>query len=254
MLKNLQEKTLQLSAEIEAVYSEYQRQSEDLFNNRDITAEAKKRQEWELYEKARAKAAELSKQGLGEVAEMENLLTRQLVLVQKKADSETDPGKRAQIENLKEELEAELIAAGPFEYLKTLAKLTEAEASPSRLEAARAILPKVKASLYEEFYTRETGGQVLNPWGESESAIRPENNEMIKAELQQTARKLADALKPEPVKKVEADIAGTGEVKAELNSAYTRTIRLLEKVKPAGAEPGSLWDPAEMTKPQEAII
>ncbi len=254
MIKNLEGKVIPLAEQIEAINSEHNQQREKLFNNTDLTAEAKKRQEWQLREEAINKAEGLYKQALAEVVEVQELLTRQQAIAQSKADNEAaDPGRRAQVENIKEEMLSKLIENGPFEFHKTIAKLIDEEASPLRLEAARAILPQVKASLYEEMYAKETGGQVLDPWGEKETAITGDNSELIKVELQQTAQKLNDALKPERVKTYEADLIAVSEIENELTSAYNRTTRHIERAKPAGPEPGSPWDPEELKKPENVL-
>ena len=207
------------------------------------------RQAWELNEKAKAEAEELSNQGFKEVKEAKDILTRQLAQAQAKADNEeADPEQRAKVEALKEQMETELIAAGPFEYLKELSKLIEGKASPLRLEAARAVLPSLKASLYEEMYLRETGGQLLNPWGESEGAINPENSQLVKVELQGLARKISNSLKPEVVKTYEADLKSVNDLNNEINGAFNRTTRLINKTKPAGPKPGSLWTSKELIK------
>ncbi len=249
MIKQLKEKILQRSAEIEAIFDEYQQQRETLINNLDLTAEAKRQQDWDLYEKAKARAEELSKQGFKEIAEVKELITRQLALAQMKADDEeAEPGKRAKVETLREQLEAELIAAGPFEYLRELSKLIEGNGSPLRLEAARAILPSLKASLYVEMYSKETGGQVLNPWGDNEGVISPDNNQLVKAELQSLARRLSDSLKPKAVKQHESDLIAVVEVEAEISGAFNRSTRLLNTVKPSGLQPSSPWGLEELEK------
>jgi len=253
MIDKLKENILQIAEKIEAVYSDHQLQREELRNDNDLTAAAKRRQAWELYEKAKARAEELSQQGLKEVGEARDLLSRQLA--QAKADNEeADPGKRAKVEALKEQLEAELIAAGPFEYLKELSRFIEGDNCPLHLEAARAVLPSLKASLYTEMYSKETGGQVFNPWGDSEGAVSSDNSQLIKVELQDLARRLSDTLKPEAVKKHEVDISTVKDFEMEISGAFARTTRLLNTAKPSGPESGRPWDPEELEKSQEAII
>lgn len=249
MVNQLKEKILQRVAEIEAVFAEYQQQREALSNNPDFTVEAKRQHAWDLYEKAKARAEDLSKHGFKEIAEVKELITRQLALAQMKADDEeAAPGKRAKVEALREQLEAELIAAGPFEYLKELSKLIEGNGNPLRLEAARAILPSLKTSLYAEMYSKETGGQVLNPWGDNEGVISPDNSQLVKAELQSLVRRLSDSLKPEVVKQHESDLIAVVEVEAEISGAFNRSTRLLNTVKPSGLQPGSPWGPEELEK------
>ena len=249
MINEIKKNILQIAEKIEQVYSKYQLQIIELNSNQDLTADAKKRKAWELYEKAKAEAEELSNQGFKELKEANDILTRQLTQAQAKDDNEgADPEQRAKVEALKEQLETELIAAGPFEYLKELSRLIEGKASPLRLEAARAVLPSLKVSLFEEMYSRETGGQVLNPWGNSKGVINPENSQLIKVELQDLARKISDSLKPDAVKTYEADLKVVRDLENEIAGAFNRTSRLLNKTKPANQETWGYWASEEYEK------
>jgi len=228
MINQLKEKGLQVAAAIEGVNPEYQEQRTALINNQDLTAEARKRQAWGLHEKALNKAEELKSQGLGEVVEAKELLARQQTLAQNKADNEApDLEKRAKVEGLKQQYEAELIAAGPFEFMKAIRGLLDGEAGALRLEAAQAVLPSLQA------------------------ALSPDNSKLARVEIQGLARDISDRLKPEGVKKYEADLEAVNEIESEITGAYTRAARLLEKAKPAGPEPGSPWSPEGLKKAGE---
>ncbi len=248
MIEKLREKVVKVVAEIEAVYPEYQDKREEILKNQDLVAGGKRRQQIEMFEAMKAKVEDLHQQGQAEIHDYSDLINRQITQAKKIADdTKVDSAHRAQVESMREELEAELIAVGPVQFLREIGSLIKEGGSVIRLEAARAILPALKFSLYEELHNRLSGQGGLNPWEvekekEVKGAISPENQGLIKAELQDIAKRLSFALKPERLKKLENQLADVSELESEVNSARFSTARLLAKIKPIGPEPGSTWD------------
>ncbi len=252
MIEKLKEKVVKIVTDIEGVFPNYQIEREEILSNQDFVADAKRRQNFELFEAMKTKVEELHKQGQDEIGDWRDLITRQLSQAKKIADdAKVDPAHRTQVENMREELEAQLIVVGSLQFLREIAILSkEEEGSTIRLEAARAMLPAVKIGLYEELHAR-LSGQEVNPWGEMEegkNAISPANQALVKEELRDVARRLSFTLKPKRLNELENQLAVVCEVESEVNSARTRTIRLMDKIKPTGLEPGSPWDPGELVK------
>lgn len=209
---------------LEGIIKDYPGTVTSITDAPDLTPEGRTKQIQEAYANAESTLDSSTNQALKELGEFKSIVANKLEQTKKQnMEASTSTDHRMKVEQVKEELAADLFALGPGEFYKHASDIAKGDNRLSK-EAIRALLPQLQAS-FDRYIS-------ANELPQSEHNI-------VVANLAELARSLNSSLQPEEVQATTAELEEIQSLIKGLEVTADFQKRLLAKQRPA-----TPWPPA----------